>query len=216
VALSAPSPGPERAAVEAPRRRLSARQADVVNQLVEAATAETEAVGYDGLTVRNVARRAGVAPATAYTYFSAKDHLLAEVLWRHLQHLAPVGDPAGRPLDERLRAAVGSTVVFAAESPTLAEACTAALLSTNADVRALQDRIGALIGRRLAEAVGRDADPRVVPVLQAAYFGALLTAGMGHIAYLEVPDLVVTAADLMVGTDPGPGPSSATAPGEAP
>ena len=43
--------------------------------------------GYDGLTVRTVARRAGVAPATAYTYFASKDHLLAEVLWRRLQAL---------------------------------------------------------------------------------------------------------------------------------
>jgi AcrR family transcriptional regulator len=145
-----------------------------------------------------------VAPATAYTYFSSKDHLLAEVLWRHLQHLPPVGEAGGRALDQRLRAAVGTTVLFAAESPALAEACTAALLSTNADVRALQDRIGALIGRRLADAVGPDADPRVVPVLQAAYFGALLSAGMGHLDYLDVPDLIVSAADLMRAPVEGP------------
>ena len=43
-----------------------------------------------GLTVRNVARRAGVAPATAYTYFSSKDHLLAEVLWRGMEALPAV------------------------------------------------------------------------------------------------------------------------------
>jgi len=67
--------------VEATRRRLSPRQAEVVAQLVQSTVEEVEEVGYAGLTVRNVARRAGVAPATAYNYFSSKDHLLAEVLW---------------------------------------------------------------------------------------------------------------------------------------
>ncbi len=34
---------------------------------------------YADLTVRAVAKRANVAPATAYTYFSSKNHLVAEV-----------------------------------------------------------------------------------------------------------------------------------------
>ena len=63
-------------------------------QLVRATGEEVEEVGYAGLTVRNVARRAGVAPATAYNYFSSKDHLLAEVLWRRMQALPPV-EPTG-------------------------------------------------------------------------------------------------------------------------
>jgi len=68
-----------------------------VATLVQAAEDETEEVGYAGLTVRGVARRAGVAPATAYTYFSSKDHLLAEVLWRRTEALPPVeADPARR------------------------------------------------------------------------------------------------------------------------
>ena len=65
-------------------------------KLVRAAEEETEEVGYAGLTVRGVARRAGVAPATAYTYFSSKDHLLAEVLWRRMESL-----PAGRHRPDR-------------------------------------------------------------------------------------------------------------------
>src|SRR5664279_4240068 len=83
---------------EATRRRLTARQAEVVMQLVEA----TE-VGYAGLTVRTVARRAGVAPATAYTYFGSKDHLLAEVLWRRMQFLPPVDATGARSMSECLR-----------------------------------------------------------------------------------------------------------------
>ena len=69
---------------------------------MRAAEEETEEVGYAGLTVRSVARRAGVAPATAYTYFSSKDHLLAEVLWRRMEALPPVDADRRPDLAERV------------------------------------------------------------------------------------------------------------------
>jgi cytochrome P450 len=104
--------------LEATRRRLTPRQAEAVMALVRATEAEIEEVGYSGLTVRSVARRAGVAPATAYNYFSSKDHLLAEVLWRRMQSLAPVDPGDRRPTDERLRDAV-QAMVFTTESAAL-------------------------------------------------------------------------------------------------
>ena len=70
---------------EAPRRELTARQAAVVDRLTAAAVHEIRAKGYEGFTVRNVAARARVAPATAYTYFASKDHLITEVFWRRLR-----------------------------------------------------------------------------------------------------------------------------------
>ena len=81
------APGARRLGLRGHPPAALARQAEVVAQLVRAAEEEIEEVGYAGLTVRSVARRAGVAPATAYTYFSSKDHLLAEVLWRRMQSL---------------------------------------------------------------------------------------------------------------------------------
>src|SRR2546429_8047080 len=63
------------------RRHLGPRQADTVDRLVDAAVTLVARTGYDGLTVRGVAQEAGVAPATAYTYFASKEHLLAEVYW---------------------------------------------------------------------------------------------------------------------------------------
>ena len=76
--------------VESTRRYLSPRQAELVDRVVEAAENEVREQGYEGLTVRGAARRAGVAPATAYTYFASKDHVLAEILWRRLESLSPV------------------------------------------------------------------------------------------------------------------------------
>src|SRR3546814_3490165 len=82
-------------------RTLSGRQSDRIAALVEATLAELRTHGYDGLTVRNAARRAGVAPATAYTYFGSKDHLVAEVFWRRLDGVElPVGDRRRRARSE--------------------------------------------------------------------------------------------------------------------
>jgi AcrR family transcriptional regulator len=195
--------GPGIVAIEATRRRLTARQAEVVATLVRAAAEETEAVGYAGLTVRGVARRAGVAPATAYTYFSSKDHLLAEVLWRRLEAVPPVETDLGLALAERVERAVQDMIPFAAGNPALIDACTVALISLHPDVSHLRDRIGAQTHRRLTAAVGPGVDPRVVRVLEAAYSGALLTAGIGHMSFLDVPAFVAEAATLLLDHDGG-------------
>lgn len=188
---------------EATRRRLSPRQAEVVALLVQATEDEIDAVGYPGLTVRNVARRAGVAPATAYNYFSSKDHLLAEVLWRRMQGLAPADVDTDRSVHERVAEAVRAMVLFTTESPALVDACTVALLSATPDVKHLRDRIGADIHRRLAAAVGPGVDPLVVRVLETSFSGALLAAGMGHMSSTDIPEFVADAARLLVG--PGTG-----------
>jgi AcrR family transcriptional regulator len=184
--------------VEATRRRLSPRQAEVVAELVRATEEEIEAVGYDGLTVRSVARRAGVAPATAYNYFSSKDHLLAEVLWRRMQALAPADAGPDRPVHARVADTVRDMVLFTTESPALVDACTVALLSSTPDVKHLRDRIGADIHHRLAAAVGPGVDPMVVRVLETSFSGALLAASMGHMASVDIPEFVAAAADLLL------------------
>lgn len=188
-------------AVESTRRRLTVRQAEVVDALIEAAAVEVGQSGYAGMTVRNVARRAGVAPATAYTYFSSKDHLLAELLWRRIAASAsraagaPGGGPAGA--GRRIGDAVRSLGAVTTERPEVAAACTPALLGTSPDVKELRIRIGAEVARRLGEALGEPRDPGLIRILVTVYFGALLTAGMGHMPYAEVPELVVDAAERL-------------------
>ena len=71
-------------ALESTRRRLTARQADTVERLGRAAVELLAQDGFAALTVRRVAAEAGVGAATAYTYFSSKEHLVAEVFWRRL------------------------------------------------------------------------------------------------------------------------------------
>jgi AcrR family transcriptional regulator len=184
--------------LEATRRRLTQRQAEVVQQLVDATAKEVDEEGYPGLTVRNVARRAGVAPATAYNYFSSKDHLLAELLWRRMNALPPVDASGDAPTVERLVETVQMMALLTTESPALVGACTTALLSATPDVKHLRDRIGAVIHQRFVAALGSEIDPTVVRVLETTYSGALLMAGMGHMTYSEVPTFVGEAARLMM------------------
>jgi AcrR family transcriptional regulator len=186
-------------AAEASRRRLTLRQVAVVEALVGAAADEARERSYEGLTVRNVARRAGVAPATAYTYFASKDHLLAEVLWRRLQALAVPVPAQGADAAERVIAELRVLGLFMADDPTLAAACTTALLGSGPEVRALRVLFGATLHERLAGALGDAADESVLRMLDLAYSGAMLWAGMGHIHFEDVPQALADTARLVLG-----------------
>lgn len=148
---------------------------------------ELRAVGHEGLTVRTVAHRAGVSPATAYTYLASKNHLFAELFWRHL-----AGDtaaaPTGKDETARLQAVTRQLTRRIVAEPELAAAVTPALLGTDPDVERLRLRIGAEFVNRFEQALGDDPDPVVVETLALAFSGALLQAGMGLMTYDEMAD----------------------------
>lgn len=178
-------------------RRLTERQAEVLNRLVSAAVEEIAAVGYEGLTVRNVARRAGMAPASAYTYVSSKDHLVAEAFWHKLSGL-PEECGTGTPL-QRVTTELQTLGWFMADDPALSSACTVALLGSGPDVQALRARVGRLIHDRLRRALGPDGDSAALQVLELAYTGAMLSTGMGHLSFADVADQLAEAARVVLG-----------------
>jgi AcrR family transcriptional regulator len=190
------------------RRHLSERQTEVMERLLAAAAEEAEEQPYSEISVRTIAKRAGVAPATAYTYFSGKDHLLAEVLWRCLQ-VAPHLVDLTLDLPERV-ADPARTMGFASMGTAAVAVCTTALLGDGPDVKRVRARIVGEIGRRLSAALGTDPDPAILSVLQMTYTGALLSAGMGHLDSGAVPGLMADATALMTaeagaGTEAGRG-----------
>lgn len=193
--------------VDAPRRVLTDRQARTVQGLTEAAVLELAETGHSGLAVRNVAKRAGVAPATAYTYFASKEHLIAEVFWRRFR--AQDSWAAARPtpdLAERVVAVLeGFALVVAAESE-LAAACTIAVLADDPDVRHLREQIGTELHRRLNAALGPDADPAVVATLQYATTGALLQVGTGHLSYDDLPAVLARIVATVLTPEGAPAP----------
>jgi AcrR family transcriptional regulator len=194
--LAAPA-SPVPSSTESTRRQLSARQAATVQRLTVAAVEQLREHGYDGLTVRNVARTAGVAPATAYTYFTSREHLVTEVFWRRLEALPETRVDRRRSTAARVGAAMSDFALLVADEPELAAACTVAMLATDPDVKLLRDRIGLEWRRRLAAALGDDA-PEVLATLEFVISGALLQAGMGHMTYQELPGHLTRAVELVV------------------
>ena len=141
-----------------------------------------------------------MAPATAYTYFSSKNHLIAEVylnLIRQVPYFTDVNDPMPARVDKVLR----HLALVVADEPEVGAACTAALLSGGTDpaVCAARDRIGAEIHRRIASAIGPGADPATVSALEMAFFGALVQAASGQLTYREIADRLADVAGLILG-----------------
>lgn len=183
--------------LESTRRRLTERQADTVDRLTRAAVEVLREEGFAGLTVRNVAARAGVAPATAYTYFSSKEHLVAEVFWRRLV-ASPEPEAATTDRVGRVVAVLRNVALMMADEPELAGAVTSALLGRDPDVEHLRARIGLDIRARLATALGPDADPDEIEALEMLYAGALVRAGMGYETYEKIADRLETSAALLL------------------
>lgn len=181
---------------ETPRNR---RQEETFRKVLTAGVEMLRESSYADLTVRAVAARAKVAPATAYTYFSSKNHLIAEVyldLMRQVPYFTDVNDSTTTRVEKALRA----MTLMIADEPEVAAACTTALLSGNDQaVIAVRDRIGAEIHRRIRSAMGPDADPRTVSALEMTYFGALVHAGSGYVSYREIADRLTYVVGLVLG-----------------
>lgn len=185
-------------ALESTRRRLTAKQADTVERLGRAAVELLNREGFAGLTVRRVAAEAGVGAATAYTYFSSKEHLVAEVFWRRLTG-AP---PAPHESEDRATRVIGvlqHIALLVADEPEFAGAVTNALLGKDPDVEVLRQRIGGDIRTRLSTALGPETDPDVIDSLEMLCSGALVRAGMGYATYKQIAQRLEKSARLMLG-----------------
>jgi AcrR family transcriptional regulator len=159
------------------RRRLNARQAETVDKLLRAGQEVLEEVGTEELTIRMVAARAGVSPATAYTYVASKNHLFAELYLRHIA-ANPAPDVTGAEV-ERLQQVTSHFVATLLSHPHLAAAANIALLSSDPEVERLRLKIGAEFVGRFAHAYGSELAPDLLDALLFAFSGALLQAGMG-------------------------------------
>lgn len=135
---------------ESPRRGLSAKQVARVERLTDAAHQELRAVGFDELTVRSTAARAKVAPATAYTYFGSKNHLVAETFWRRLMAQPRATPPPDASTTERVVAVTREMTDFLSRETDLAAAAT--LLGSHPDVQVLRERLDREYGERFREA----------------------------------------------------------------
>lgn len=195
-ALVTANPEPGSPTGQPPRNR---RQEETFRKVLAAGMETLREHSYSDLTVRMVAARAKVAPATAYTYFSSKNHLIAEV-YLDLVRQVPYFTDVNEAMPDRVHQALRHLALVVADEPEVGAACTAALLGGGPDpaVRAVRDRIGAEIHRRIASAIGPGAQPGCAAALQMAFFGALVQAGSGELTYHEIADRLADVASLIL------------------
>jgi len=177
--------------MEPVRRIVDGRRADTVQRLLDAALDEIREVAYGDLTVRTVAKRAEVSPATAYTYFASKDHLISSVVWRQMQEvITSFGDGAS------LSDVVGGITAFFAEEPELSRACTTALLADDPEVARLRDEMTGAVARAFAGALGH-VTRTTVDAVSMAFIGGMVLAGQGYLGFDQIADRLAAMVEQL-------------------
>jgi len=179
------------------RQWLTKRQSATVDALLDATLSELREDGYDLLSIRSVAQRAGVTHTTAYSYFASKAHLVSELYWRQLEATAAPAVAPGDSLVVRVRQAfLGPTMAMDGE-PALAQAVLSAIFTNDPDIRRLRDAAAGELDRRLGLALGEGVDDDLRQVLLTSYSGAMLAAGLGLQDFSTVVRHLETVARLI-------------------
>jgi len=169
-----------------PRQWLSERQTTTVNALLDAGLAEIRDHGYETVTLRGVAKRAGLTHTTAYSYFTSKEHLVSEIYWRQLQTLAPARASEGASLVDRVRTAFEAPTMALAAEPELAGGVLVAILGDDPDIRRIREQAGQELVHRMVTALAPVEDAELVETLLIAYSGAMIVVGTGSRDYGSV------------------------------
>ena len=179
-------------------RRRNRRQEETVRKVLDAAVELLRESSYSDLTMRAVAARAGVAPATAYTYFSSKNALIAEVYLRLVRDV-PLFTDVNHTTQQRVTAQLRELALLVADEPELAAAATTALMGDEPEVRQVRDKIGMEVRRRIASALGPGAWPEVLTTLEMIFYGALVQAGTKSVTYYQMADRLDSVIALTMG-----------------
>lgn len=150
---------------------------------------------YATLTMRAVASRAGVSPASAYTYFPSKSALVAAVYLRFLREL-PL-HTHNDTTKTRVSATMRDMAMVVADEPELTIACGASLMADDPAVKPLREQIGQEVSRRIGAALGPGWPRAVKSTLQMTFAGALMTARF--VSYDEIAGQLDEAVNLILG-----------------
>jgi TetR/AcrR family transcriptional regulator, cholesterol catabolism regulator len=185
-------------ALPSARRWLTGKRADTVMKLTTAALDLLREVGYHQVSLQSVAAKAGVARATAYMYFSSREHLVTEIFWRRMSSAQPP-DLSSPDVTDRMVAMLRFLAMMVADEPALARALTMAMTSDDADVEVLRTAIGERVSQLIADAAGGDLDTETIQILELVHNGTMLRAGIGAMSYHEAADLAEVAARRLIG-----------------
>jgi len=174
---------------------IGTRVSETIRKVLDAGLEELRQSSYADLTMRAVATRAGVSPASAYTYFPSKSALVAAVYLRLLRELPLHTD--NDTTKTRVSATLRDMALVAADEPELATACGAALMADDPAVKPLREQIGDEVSRRIGAALGPGWPRAVKSTLQMTFAGALMTARF--VTYQEIAGQLDEAVNLILG-----------------
>jgi TetR/AcrR family transcriptional regulator, cholesterol catabolism regulator len=177
-------------------RRSDRRPPRTIRKVLDAGLQELRESSYAALTMRAVATRAGVSPASAYTYFPSKSALVAAVYLQFLQEL-PLHTDVDDTTKTRVSATLRDMAVVVADEPELTIACGAALMADDPAVKPLREQIAEEVARRIAAALGPGWPRAVKSTLQITFAGALMTARF--VSYPEIAGQLDEAVGLILG-----------------
>ncbi len=185
-------------------RPLSATQAATRRRLLDAARELASGGGYEAVTMRAVAERAGVSPPTAYQYFASRDHVLVGVLSDLAAGTtALVTERPSRRRDpvERTVATLRRVVQRMEDEPTLFVALLRAYLSGAPEVRASREGMQSSMREWVDSALGQTEVPDregVVSILEAVLLAGLVSLVMGANSPADIGDDLERAARLLL------------------
>ncbi|QLL05092.1 TetR/AcrR family transcriptional regulator [Mycobacterium vicinigordonae] len=177
-------------------RRSDRRPGQTIRKVLDAGLEELRESSYANLTMRAVAQRAGVSPASAYTYFSSKSALVAAVYLRLLREL-PLHTDVNDTTKTRVSATMRDMALVVADEPELTAGCGAALMADDPAVAPLRQQISEEVSRRIGAALGPGWPRPVKSTLQMTFAGALMTARF--LTYQEIAGQLDEAVNLILG-----------------
>jgi AcrR family transcriptional regulator len=144
-------------------------------------------VPYSRITMRSIAKRAGVSHGEICAYFRSKDAIVAEIYLDRLR-AAPLVVDVEQSARARIAAQFSQLVMLLADEPGIAAACSSALICDEPSVRAIRQRIHAELQRRVRTVLRSGAWPEVAETLEFGLLGALVQASCGSGTFAENAD----------------------------
>jgi AcrR family transcriptional regulator len=162
---------------------------EIARRVLDATIDLLREVPYSIITMRSIAKRAGVSHGESRAYFRSKDAIVAEIYLERLR-AAPLVVDVEQSARARIAAQFSQLVMLLADEPGVAAACSSALICDEPSVRAIRQRIHAELQRRVRTALRSGAWPEVAETLEFGLLGALVQASCGADTFRQ------TAEDL--------------------
>jgi AcrR family transcriptional regulator len=138
-----------------------------------------------------------VSSATAYNYFSSKEHLLASLFWHKLSEMpSPPEDPA-EPAAARIARVVQGFADLISAEPELEGAYRAALMAEDPDAMRVRDAIRDHLIQQFNWALGSELSRTGQEAVQMAFVGAMVLAGAGAIPFDALGERIAEIVRLL-------------------